>query len=106
MKYKIQFILEVYDSKYRELVNVLEKEISKERPVGCSSRMAMQSLKDINIFEYSEEWSDLPNLSLHINGNIFKSLKGGFHVLTDIKHFSISKIDELKEEQIHRQEQY
>jgi quinol monooxygenase YgiN len=96
MEYQLKYNLQVYDSKYREFLNVLENGLNKKKPVKCSNRTAFQSINDIHIFEYMEIWTDIESLKEYINSNEFKSLRGAFQLLTTIKNFSITELKELE----------
>ena len=96
MKYYLKYHVKVHDSKYREFLNVLENMLSKQKSAKCESRMAFQSISDIHIFEYMEEWSDKASLKEYLKFNEFKSLQGAFELLTVVKNFSITESIELE----------
>lgn len=91
MNYHLKYKLNVYDSKYREFLNVLDNSLSKEKPVKCNYRTAFQSVNEMHLFEYTEVWTDLEKLKEYINSNEFKSLLGAFQLLTTINDFSITE---------------
>ena len=96
-KYGLQFILNVYDSKYRELVNVLDRELSLVKPIGCHYRMAFQSLKKVNQFEFKEEWTDLNLMKSYLDSLPFHSLKGGFELLCEVSQFQVYEYEVIEE---------
>ena len=96
MKYYLKYHVQVHDSKYREFLNVLENILNKQKSAKCESRMAFQSINDMHIFEYMEEWSDRASLKEYLNLNEFKSLQGAFELLTIVKNFSITESKELE----------
>ena len=91
MEYQLKYQLKVHDSKYRELLNILESNCNKQKPDKCTTRIALQSINDMNIFEYFEVWANIESLKEYMNTNEFKSLLGAFQLLTLIKDFSITK---------------
>ena len=95
MEYQLKYHVKVYDSKYREFLNVLENILDKQEPVGCHDRMAFQSINDIHVFEYKEVWIDINYLKKYIKSNEFMSLQGAFELLTLIKKFSITESIEI-----------
>ena len=96
-KYQLQFIIHVESSKYREFMNLMEKRIKLNKPYGCTSRMVCQSIEDNNVFDYTENWSDLDNLQLYLQSSNFKALNGAIKLLTNIRHSHLQVCKELEE---------
>ena len=96
MEYQLKYNLQVYDSKYREFLNVIENSLNKQKPDKCSKRTAFQSINDMHIFEYMEIWTDIERLNDYMESNEFKSLRGAFQLLSLIKNFSVTESIELE----------
>ena len=105
MKYHLKYHLKVYDSKYREFLNVIDNSLSKQKPVNCISRSAFQSINDMHLFEYIQEWTDLERLKEYLKSNEFKSLLGAFQLLTTIENFSITESKELEKTSLFQETQ-
>ena len=54
----LQYLIEVNNSKYRELLNVFERELTKAKPIGCKQKDVFQSLNNLHKFTYVEYWKD------------------------------------------------
>ena len=96
MEYQLKYTLEVLDSKYREFLNVLERKSTKEKPNKCTQRKALQSISDMNMFEYLEVWTNKESLEEYLQSNDFKSLQGAFQLLTSVKKFAITESSEIE----------
>ena len=96
-KYQLQFIIHVEGSKYREFMNLMEKQVKLTKPFGCTSRMISQSIEDNNVFDYTENWSDLDDLQLYLQSSDFKTLNGAIKLLTNIRHSHLQVCKELEE---------
>ena len=97
MEYQLKYNLQVHDSKYREFLNVLENSLNKPKPVKCSKRAALQSINDMQVFEYIEIWTDIGSLKEYMKSDEFMSLRGAFQLLSLIKNFSVTESIELEE---------
>ncbi len=97
--YRLQFMVQVSSSKYREFVNLMEKEIQL-KPMGCTHKMIGQSLDDSNVFDYSIHWSSYNNLEEHINSVEFRSLMGAVKVLTSIWKVHVEECSEIESIQL------
>ena len=78
-------------------MNVLSGYLSSERPAGCQSKKACQSIEDINEFFYKEEWSDLDSLLRYLQSSNFKAFNGGINVLAESSEMHVKENTELKE---------
>ena len=96
MEYQLKYNLQVHDSKYREFLNVLENSLNKQKPVKCSKRAALQSINDMQVFEYIEIWTDIDSLKEYMKSDEFMSLRGAFQLLSLIKNFSVTESIELE----------
>ncbi len=97
MAYLIQYQLVVHDSKYRELLNVIEHTLKKELPKRCIDRMAYQSITNMNVFKYSERWSDLESLKQNLESIDFKTLQGAFKLLCSKNNLLIMEARDIKD---------
>lgn len=96
--YRLQFTVQVNGSKYREFLNLMQKEIDKPKLKGCNMRKLSQSVSNMNEFNYTEEWTDLSLLRGNLATPEFGTIKGAVKVLCDswtYKVFECSDIDEL-----------
>ena len=100
MIYNLKYNLKVYDSKYREFLNVLDNCLNKQKPANCFNRSAFQSITDMHEFEYLEVWTDLESMKEYMRSNDFMSLQGAFQLLTAIENFSITESKELEKSKL------
>ena len=96
VKYQLKYRLKVHDSKYRELLNVLERKMRKPPWGELTDCTAFQAINDMHIFEYLEVWTELESLKKYLNSDEFKSIDGAFQLLTIIEDFSITESVELE----------
>ena len=104
--YLLQFIIQVNGAKYREFMNFMEKQLTKEKPIGCASRMICQSIADNNVFVYTEHWSNLESLELHLNSASFQALNGALKVLTTVQDLRIQECIEIEKSTIFKIKAY
>ncbi len=98
--FKLAYVLKVSSSKYRELMNMLEREIERKTPSGCLFKRAYQSLGNMQVLQYEESWDNLEKLRDHLSSANFRTLVGGFQLLSDftqVEIFEAKEITELKE---------
>lgn len=92
----MQFDLTVRNSKYRELLNILERELSREIPYGCQERKVLQSLDDMNVFNFKLLWHDHTSMNTYLNSHDFKVLNGGLTTLCDKLEFEVFESHRIK----------
>ena len=95
--YQLQFVIHVESSKYREFMNLMTKQLKREKPYGCIDCMICQSIEDNNVFNYTEKWVYLDNLQQHLNSSNFKALKGALKLLTDIRQSHVQLCNDVEE---------
>ena len=104
--YSLQFIIQVSGTKYREFMNFMEKQLAIDKPDGCTSRLISQSIVDNNVFDYTEHWSNMKSLELHLNSESFQSLNGALKVLTTIQDLRIRECIEIEKSQVFKLKKY
>ena len=91
----MQYQITVSNTKYRELLNMIEKELSRPIPFGCSKRDVLQSLDDIHSFTYSLHWNSPSSLTDYLESTDYKAFKGGLNVLSSDIEFSVFEPKEV-----------
>lgn len=92
----MQFDLTVRNSKYRELLNILERELARKIPQGCQEREVLQSLDNMNAFNFKLHWHDHSSMHSYLNSNEFKVLNGGLTTLCDKLEFEVYEPHRIK----------
>jgi quinol monooxygenase YgiN len=100
-KYILHFSIKVNGSKYRELLNILEVELTSVKLQGCLERAIFQSIEDLNSITYVEEWNDLVLLKSSFKGSRFNFIFGAVKNLADewemevLENMKIKDLDSL-----------
>lgn len=82
-KFNVNISIRVVGSKYRELMNILERELLKEMPATCLDKDLFQSVDDLNMIIYKEVWSNLDNLKSSLKSTRFELVRGAVKSLAE-----------------------
>lgn len=82
-KFNLHFSIRVSGGKYRELLNILELELKNEKLKGCVERSIYQSVEDLNVITFVEEWNDFKLLKSSFQESRFKYILGAVKNLSD-----------------------
>ena len=95
--YYLHFSSKVSGGKYRELLNILELELKNEMLKGCVDRSIYQSVEDLNVITFIEEWNDFKLLKSSFQSSTFKYMLGAIKNLTDNWSIEVLETKEVKE---------
>ena len=96
-KYNLTFLIRVNGGKYRELLNLLELELSNTKLEGCSNRAIYQSIEDLNAITFVEQWNDLKLLKSSFKSPRFIYIMGAIKNLSDDWTMEVLESLEVKE---------
>ena len=96
-KYNLYFSIKVSGGKYRELLNILELELKNEKLKGCIERSIYQSVEDLNVITFIEEWDDFKLLKSSFQSPRFRYIVGAVKNLADHWSMEVLEPKEVKE---------
>lgn len=75
-------MITVLGSKYRELLNILEREQQRSLPKGCREKRIFQCVDDLNVINYQEVWDDLDLLIESMRDTRFEFVSSAIKTLS------------------------
>jgi quinol monooxygenase YgiN len=79
----IDFTIEIHHSKFRELANFIERDLSRKKQSGCIKKNLYQDFLEFKNLRYIEEWRNMEELEKHIQSPEFHALEGAISVLSE-----------------------